>query len=61
MRSRGNAWEQASRALVDVGAAAYRAAGDRDVDALAALSSQLDASCVNCHTEYWPDVHPGAE
>ena len=61
MRSRGSAWEEASRALVDVGAAAYGAAGDRDLDALAALSSALDASCVSCHTEYRPDVHPGAD
>ncbi len=61
MRSRGLEWEQASGALVDVGAAAYRAAGDRDVDALAALSEQLDAACVSCHKQYRPDLHPGAE
>ncbi len=61
MRSRGAEWSEASRALVDVGDAAYQAAVAGDVDALAALGQQLDASCVNCHEQYRPDVHPGAE
>ena len=61
MRDRGGEWVQASRALVDVGDAAYRAVADRDVDALAALSERLDASCVSCHQQFRPDVHPPAE
>ena len=51
-------WVAGSRALVDVGAAAYRVVQSRDQAALAALSGQLDASCVNCHTRFRPDVHP---
>lgn len=51
-------WITEARALVDVGAAAYRAAGERDGDALVALSEPLYASCVECHKQYRPDVHP---
>ncbi len=54
---RGN-WIREARALVDVGAAAYRAAGERDGDALVALSEPLYASCVECHKQYRPNVHP---
>lgn len=54
---RGN-WIREARALVDVGAAAYRAAGERDGDALVALSERLYASCVECHKQYRPNVHP---
>ena len=62
MRNRNSTeWVGAATALVDVGAAAYSAAEARDRDALAALSSQLDASCVNCHTQFRPNVHPAVQ
>jgi hypothetical protein len=44
--------------LVDVGAAAYKAARARDAKALAALDEPLNASCVVCHRGYRPNVHP---
>ena len=61
MRNSDSEWTQASRALVDVGDAAYRAAQARDGDALAALNGRLDASCVNCHAQFRPNVHPPAQ
>ncbi len=54
-------WMRDSKALVDVGAAAYRAAKAKDANALAALSGQIDASCVSCHKAYRPNVHPKAQ
>lgn len=53
-------WMKGSKMLVDAGAAAYRAAKAKDANALAALSGQIDASCVNCHKAYRPNVHPKA-
>ena len=43
---------------MDVGAAAYKAAGAKDAVALRALEAPLNASCVNCHKQYRPNVHP---
>ena len=54
-------WIKDSKMLVDVAAAAYRAAKAKDANALAALSGQIDASCVNCHKQYRPNVHPKAQ
>ena len=51
-------WIREARSLVDVATAAYRAAGDRDGNALVALSEPLSASCIECHKLYRPDVHP---
>ena len=51
-------WIREANALVDVATAAYRAAGERDGDALIALDEPLSASCVDCHKQYRPDVHP---
>jgi hypothetical protein len=51
-------WIREASALVDVATAAYRAAGERDGDALIALGEPLSASCVECHKQYRPDVHP---
>lgn len=51
-------WIKDAKALVDVGAAAYKAAKAKDANALAALTGPLDASCVNCHKQYRPNVHP---
>ncbi len=51
-------WIREARSLVDVATAAYRAADERDGDALVALSEPLNASCVECHKQYRPNVHP---
>jgi hypothetical protein len=45
-------WMADARLMLDAGEAAYRAAKDRDVAALEALSDQLQASCVTCHRRY---------
>ena len=51
-------WMKDSRTLVDAGAAAYKAARAKDANALAALSEQLNTSCITCHKQYRPNVHP---
>lgn len=51
-------WMKDARLLVDVGAAAYKAARARDANALAALDQPLNVSCVTCHKNYRPNVHP---
>jgi hypothetical protein len=45
-------WMADSKLLLDAGAAAFRAAKRKDVDALSALSDQLYQSCVTCHQHY---------
>jgi len=46
-------WMQDSKLLLDAGAAAYKAAKAKDVDALLALTDpQLLASCTTCHRNY---------
>jgi hypothetical protein len=55
-RSRDNdMWVKDAKLLVDVGAAAYKAAKAKDLDGLAALSDQLNTSCVQCHQDYRPN------
>ncbi len=51
-------WMKDAKALVDIGAAAYKAAKAKDANALAALTGQLDASCTTCHKQYRPNVYP---
>lgn len=51
-------WMRDAKMMVDVGAAAYRAAKAKDANALAGLVGQIDASCVTCHKAYRPNVHP---
>jgi cytochrome c556 len=60
---RGNArdsgeWMTDAKLLVDAGAAAYKAAQAKDLNALAALAGQIDASCTTCHKQYRPNVFP---
>jgi hypothetical protein len=45
-------WMRDARLMLDAGEAAYRAAKDRDVAALEALSDALYESCVTCHQHY---------
>jgi hypothetical protein len=47
-------WMDDSKLLLDVGAAALKAAKAKDVAGIAALSDQLYASCTTCHTHYRP-------
>ena len=47
-------WIKDSRALIDVGAAAYKAAQAKDLDAIVALNQQLYTACVTCHEQYRP-------
>jgi hypothetical protein len=51
-------WMKDAKMLVDAGSAAYRAARARDTNALAALEAPINASCVSCHKQYRPNVHP---
>ena len=47
-------WIKDSKLLVDVGAAAYKAAKAKDLDAVLALNDQLNTACVTCHQDYRP-------
>jgi hypothetical protein len=47
-------WMADATLLLEAGEAAYRAAKDRDVPALEALSDALYESCVTCHRNYRP-------
>ena len=51
-------WLKDAKLLVDAGAAVYKAAKEKNVAALAATTTQIDASCVTCHKQYRPNVHP---
>ena len=52
------AWITDAKMLVETGAAAYRAARAKDVTALTALEAPINNSCVSCHKQYRPNVHP---
>ena len=47
-------WFKDAKLLVEVGAAAFKAAQAKDADALDALSEQLNTACVTCHQDYRP-------
>lgn len=47
-------WMNDSKLMLDVGAAALKAAKAKDVPAIVALSDDLYASCTTCHTHYRP-------
>jgi hypothetical protein len=47
-------WMTDAALMLEAGEAAYRAAKNRDVPALEALSDQLYESCVTCHRDYRP-------
>jgi len=48
-------WMKDAKMLVDAGAAAYKAAKKKDLDAVLALNEQLYNSCVYCHEDYRPN------
>ena len=47
-------WIKDAKLLVDVGAAAFKAAKAKDLDAVLALNEQLNTACVTCHQDYRP-------
>jgi len=51
-------WMTDAKMLVDAGAAAYRAARAKDVNALTTVEASINASCLSCHKQYRPNVHP---
>ena len=54
VRDQGN-WIKDAKLLVDVGAAAYKAARAKDMDGILALNEQLYTACVTCHQDYRPN------
>ena len=50
------AWAQDAKMLVDVGAAAYKAAGAKDTNAFLAVAQPLNAACTTCHKQYRANV-----
>jgi len=48
-------WMKDSKLLVDVGAAAFKAAQAKDLPAILALNDDLNTACVTCHQQYRPN------
>ena len=48
-------WMSDAALMLDAGEAAYRAAKERNVPALEAVSDQLYEACVTCHEDYRPN------
>lgn len=48
-------WMKESQEMVDVGAAAYKAALAKDLPAIVALNQRLNDACVTCHQQYRPN------
>ena len=48
-------WLRDAKLLVEVGAALFKAAKAKDVDAIVALNEELVTSCMSCHMHYRPD------
>ncbi|HEV2688143.1 MAG TPA: hypothetical protein VGV35_06305 [Bryobacteraceae bacterium] len=53
-RDNGN-WVKDSKLMIDAGAAAYKAARAKDIEAVRAVNDALYASCVTCHSQYRKD------
>src|SRR5689334_1764404 len=54
-------WIADSQLMLDAGAAAVKAAKQRDVTALEAVTDALNQSCVTCHRHYRPNYGRGRE
>lgn len=50
-------WVLESKMLIDLGAKAYKAAQDKNLDAIRGLNDALNAACVTCHYQYRPGYH----
>ena len=48
-------WIKDAKLLVDAGAAAFKAAQAKDLNAVLALNDQLNTACVTCHQQYRPN------
>lgn len=48
-------WVKDTKLMIDAGAAAFRAAKKKDMQAILDLSDQLTASCTTCHRHYRPN------
>jgi hypothetical protein len=48
-------WIKDSKALVDAGAAAFKAANAKDVNKLTDLGDDIVTACETCHKKYKPD------
>ena len=48
-------WIKYSRAMLDAGASAFKAAQAKNIEAIRAVNDQLYNSCVDCHTQYRPN------
>jgi hypothetical protein len=57
VREQGD-WTMHVKMLADVGSSAYKAAEEKNVQALTAVAAPLDASCTSCHKQYRPNVYP---
>jgi hypothetical protein len=57
MRDQGD-WAVHVKMLADLGASAYKAAEEKNGQALAAVAAPLDASCTSCHKQFRPNVYP---
>ena len=50
---RSDVWMSTSRALVEAGEAALKAAQSRDVDAITEVGNQIIDACETCHEKHW--------
>jgi len=57
MRDQGD-WVTHVKMLVDAGTSAYKAAEEKNTQALGAVAGPLDAACTSCHKQYRPNVFP---
>ncbi len=53
-------WMQDAKLMLDAGTAAFKAAKNKDVDALADLNDAVYTSCTTCHMHYRPNYGRGA-
>ena len=51
-RARDDRWMADAKRMVDAGAAAFKAAKAKDMDAILALNDAIYTSCVTCHEHY---------
>ena len=47
-------WVKDTKLMIDVGAAAFKAAQKKDMQAILDLNEQLTESCTTCHLHYRP-------
>jgi hypothetical protein len=52
----GDEWMRLSKAMVDTGAVAIKAAEAKDPDAMFEAGAQIYAVCSNCHAKYDPSI-----